>query len=112
MIKTTGAVWKAFHRDDAYWGGYVVEDEIINVNDEEVDPCDLDPETLKDDDVVKVKDGYVYEEAESSAKTWPLVTFFNKWKRSQTTETLTFAVPKAKVAAVKAAVKAALASKA
>lgn len=108
MIKVSGAVWKAFMGDEKYWGAFIVEDEIITVNGAEVDPYDLDSTDLADDDKLTVDGGCVYPEGDPNGKTYTLSAFYTAWKRNQDSEILTFAVPKDKVAAVKAAVKAAL----
>ena len=107
MIKTTGAEWKAFNKDNAYWAEFCVEDEAISVNDQPVDEHSFDIDTLADADKVKVDGGWVADQADGSDKEYSLDTFFRRWRKQQTTEYLGVEVPKDKADAVRAAIAAA-----
>lgn len=107
MIKTTGAEWKAFHADKAYWGEFCVEDEVVTVNGAQVDEYSFDPDTLADADKVTVDGGWVADQATGSDKEYSLDTFFRRWRKQQTTEYLSVEVSKDKAEAVRAAIKAA-----
>ncbi|WP_257757335.1 hypothetical protein [Burkholderia glumae] len=104
MIKTTGAEWKAFNLDDKYWGEFCLDDEVITVNGERVDPYDFDPTKLADTDKVAIEGGWVADQAKNSTKEYSLATFFNRWRKTQTTEYLSVEVPKEKASAVRAAI--------
>lgn len=107
MIKTTGAEWKAFHNDNAYWGEFCVEDEAITVNGDSVDEYSFDVGTLKDADKVTVDGGWVSDQARDSNKEYALEKFFRAWRKQQTTEFLSVEVSKEKADAVRAAIVAA-----
>ncbi|MDE1138143.1 MAG: hypothetical protein PW999_00520 [Paraburkholderia tropica] len=107
MIKTTGAEWKAFNLADEYWGKFYLEDERIIVNGEDVDPYDYEPSKLADTDKVHVDGGCVIDQAKGSTKEYALNTFFNRWRKQQSTEFLSVEVPKEKADAVRAAIVAA-----
>jgi hypothetical protein len=106
VIKTTGAEWKAFLHDDAYWGEWAFEDQCYIVNGNSLG-MDAHEDTFADTDAVKVDGGYVWDQAEGSEKTSPLSAFFSKWRKQQTTEFLSVEVPKEKADAVRAAIVAA-----
>jgi len=107
MIKTTGAEWKAFNADNTYWGEFYMEDEVITVNGEPVDEYSFDVESLNDADKVTVDGGWVADQAAGSDKEYNLNTFFNRWRKQQTTEFLSVEVQKEKADAVRAAIVAA-----
>lgn len=107
MIKTTGAEWKAFHADNAYWGEFYVEDEVVAVNGGQVDRCEFDVGSLSDSDRVTVDGGWVADQAAGSDKEYSLDTFFRRWRKQQTTDYLSVEVPKDKAEVVRAAIVAA-----
>jgi hypothetical protein len=107
MIKTTGAEWKAFNADNAYWAEFCVDDEVITVNGHAVDEYSFDVDTLADADKVTVDGGWVADQARGSDKEFDLATFFRRWRKQQSTEFLSVEVPKEKAAAVRAAIVAA-----
>lgn len=107
MIKTTGAEWKAFNADDAYWGKFYMEDEAVTVNGESVDENSFYAATLADADKVEVDGGWVVDQTPGSDKEYSLATFFKKWRKQKTTEFMAVEVPKEKSAAVRAAIVAA-----
>lgn len=103
MIKTTGAEWKAFLHDDAYWGEWAFDDYCYIINGHELENG-VDEDTLSDLDVVKVDGGYVFDQAPGSDKTGTLSAFFSKWRKQKTTEFLSVEVTKEKAEAVRAAI--------
>lgn len=104
MIKTTGAEWKAFNADNAYWGEFYVEDEAITVNGDPVDEYSFDVTTLADTDKVEIDGGWVADQANGSDKEYSLDTFFRRWRKQQTTEFLSVEVSKDRADAVRAAI--------
>lgn len=107
MIKTTGAEWKAFNNDNAYWAEFYMEDEEIAVNGDPVDPYTFEADSLADTDKVTINGGWVADQANGSDKAYNLDTFFSRWRKQQTTEYLSVEVPKEKADAVREAIKAA-----
>lgn len=101
-IKTTGAEWKRFIAepwpDDKY-----TDDTLLEVDGEEVDGA-YDDSRIPDGAVVKIVAGVIYDGDRYSRS---LVAEFQQWRRHQNTETFTVTVDKDKVAAVKAAIRAA-----
>jgi hypothetical protein len=104
MIKTTGAEWKAFHADNAYWAEFCVEDEVVTVNGATVDEYSFDTDSLAPGDKVTVDGGWVADQATGSDKQYSLETFFRRWRKQQTTAYLSVEVSKEKVDAVRAAI--------
>jgi hypothetical protein len=107
VIKTTGAEWKAFNADNAYWAEFYVEDELVTVNGEAVDEHTFEANSLADADKVTVDGGWVADQATGSDKEYSLDTFFRRWRKQQTTEYLSVEAPKEKADAVRVAIVAA-----
>lgn len=91
-MKTTGALWKEFYNDEAFWEGYYHDDTLILFDGVEVE----DYEDPAPDAVVTIESGYVYKNDEDSftAHDLRLETFFNRWKKKQTTRTIVVTVNK------------------
>ena len=101
-MKVKGAEWNRFYFDDSYWKkDYWHEGSSIIVNGVEFeDEIDADLEGLKPDDDLEITDGVVY--LDEDGKKWEsLDTFFKKWRRKQTHETICIEVPKAKTLEIK-----------
>lgn len=106
MIKTTGAEWKAFLHDDAYWGEWAFEEYVYIINGN-VAGEDVNENSFADADIIKVDDGFAWDQANGSDKSEPLATFFRRWRKQQTTEVMAVEVPKDRADAVREAIKAA-----
>lgn len=90
-MKTTGALWKEFYNDEAFWEGYYHDDTLILFDDVEVEEYE-DPSP---DAVVKIESGYVYKTDDSfTSHDLSLETFFKRWKKKQTTRTMVVTVDK------------------
>lgn len=91
-MKTTGALWKEFYNDEAFWEGYYHDDTLIYFDDVEVEEYeDPAPNT-----VVKIESGYVYKSDGNSftSHDLSLETFFKRWKKKQTTRTIAVTIDK------------------
>lgn len=109
--KTTGAEFKAFYEDPAYWPETVEEgdppyhdDTVIEVDGAALDD-DADYLAIPDTAVVVIRYGYVVNPAQGHAETFE--EYFRHWLARQTTVRLVVEVPKAQEAAVRDAIKAA-----
>lgn len=91
-MKTTGALWKEFYNDEAFWEGYYHDDTLIFFDDVEVEEYE-DP---LPGSVVKIESGYVYKTDGDSftSHDLSLETFFKRWKKKQTTRTMVVTVDK------------------
>ncbi|MCO0615369.1 hypothetical protein VIPECLOM01_00077 [Enterobacter phage vB_VIPECLOM01] len=91
-MKITGALWKEFYNDEAFWEGYYHDDTLILFDGVEVE----DYEDPAPDAVVTIESGYVYKNDEDSftAHDLRLETFFKRWKKKQTTRTIVVTVNK------------------
>ena len=90
-MKTTGALWKEFYNDEAFWEGYYHDDTLILFDDVEVEEYE-DPSP---DAVVKIESGYVYKTDDFfTSHDLSLVTFFKRWKKKQTARTMVVTVDK------------------
>lgn len=90
-MKTTGALWKEFYNDEAFWEGYYHDDTLILFDDVEVEEYE-DPSP---DAVVKIESGYVYKTDDFfTSHDLSLETFFKRWKKKQTTRTMVVTVDK------------------
>ena len=91
-MKTTGALWKEFYNDEAFWEGYYHDDTLILFDDVEVEEYE-DPSP---DAVVKIESGYVYKSDSDSftSHDLSLETFFKRWKKKQTTRTIAVTIDK------------------
>ena len=104
--KTTGAEFKRFYKDPAFWpDGVWHEDETVTVNGEEVGP-NGELGKIADDAVVTVDGGIVlgpkWKENEPSFE-----GYFKSWRKQQTTKSFVVECDESKLEAVKAAIKAA-----
>jgi hypothetical protein len=91
-MKTTGALWKEFYNDEAFWEGYYHDDTLIFFDDVEVEEY----EDLLPGSVVRIESGYVYKNDGDSftSHDLSLETFFKRWKKKQTTRTMVVTVDK------------------
>ena len=90
-MKTTGALWKEFYNDEAFWEGYYHDDTLILFDDVEVEEYE-DPSP---DAVVKIESGYVYKTDDFfTSHDLSLETFFKRWKKKQTAHTMVVTVDK------------------
>ena len=90
-MKTTGALWKEFYNDEAFWEGYYHDDTLILFHDVEVEEYE-DPSP---DAVVKIESGYVYKTDDFfTSHDLSLETFFKRWKKKQTARTMVVTVDK------------------
>ncbi len=90
-MKTTGALWKEFYNDEAFWEGYYHDDTLIFFDDVEVEEYE-DPSP---DAVVKIESGYVYKTDDFfTSHDLSLETFFKRWKKKQTARTIVVTVDK------------------
>lgn len=90
-MKTTGALWKEFYNDEAFWEGYYHDDTLILFDDVEVEEYE-DPSP---DAVVKIESGYVYKTDDFfTSHDLSLETFFKRWKKKQTARTMVVTVDK------------------
>lgn len=91
-MKTTGALWKEFYNDEAFWEGYYHDDTLIFFDDVEVEEYE-DP---LPGSVVRIESGYVYKTDDDSftSHDLSLETFFKRWKKKQTTRTMVVTVDK------------------
>lgn len=107
--KTSGAEIKAFYRDDAYWpddkdGNVWHDDLLLEVNGTESDDVNIDE--LQSSDQVKIVDGYILSHGVYKVDC-SFESYFKKWRKEQNTAFISAKVPKDKLDAVKAAIKAA-----
>ena len=108
-IKTTGAEFKRFYRDDTIWmcngvENMYIDDDTILVNGLEYD---ADYEAIPDDAVVKIICGVVYGPQFERGYEPSLETYFRRWKKKQTTTAFVVECDIANSDAVMAVVKAA-----
>ena len=90
-MKTTGALWKEFYNDEAFWEGYYHDDTLILFDDVEVEEYE-DPSP---DAVVKIESGYVYKTDDFfTSHDLSLESFFQRWKKKQTARTMVVTVDK------------------
>ncbi|UJP30270.1 hypothetical protein [Klebsiella phage Kpn6N] len=90
-MKTTGALWKEFYNDEAFWEGHYHDDTLILFDDVEVEEYE-DPSP---DAVVKIESGYVYKTDDFfTSHDLSLETFFKRWKKKQTARTMVVTVDK------------------
>lgn len=107
--RTTGAEFKRFMTDPAYWpndaGDTYYDEEELVVNGAPLD-SETDIETLADDDVVTIEGGIVFSPL-WVGKEPSFEAFFKQWRKKQTSVTLLIECDRAVLEAVKAAIKAA-----
>lgn len=93
-MKVKGALWKQFYNDEVFWAGHYHDDVLITFDGEEQEDYD----NPADDAEVKIESGYVYKEEDGiqlrHTHDVTLVSFFRKWKKIQSTETLVITVEK------------------
>lgn len=104
-VKCSGAEYKRFYNDDAYWknGASHEETEVLA---DGVDVTYNDVDKIADDAVVEICGGFVFDEIEGK-DLGSFESFFKKWRKKQNTATLIVECDLTKVDAMKAAVKAA-----
>ena len=103
-VKTTGAEFKLFYDDDAWWAfGMLHEDEKITINGL---PCDdnVDFLTIPDDAVVTVSGGVMLFMPNDEDVTFE--KYFKRWRKKQSKVSIVIECDKDAVEAIKAAVKA------
>lgn len=107
MIKTTGAEFKRFYNDDGFWpqddGNTYHEDETVTVDGAEWEP---DYNELPADAKVTLEGGMMFGPQWNRHDGPSMEGYFKKWRKQQSTTFLTVEVPKDKLEAVKAAIKA------
>ena len=112
-VKCSGAEYKRFFNDDAYWGVCASHRGVsaIGYQDAEVlvDGVDVtynDVDKIADGAVVEICGGFVVDGLKCE-DLGSLESFFKKWRKKQNTATLIVECDLAKIDAMKAAVKAA-----
>jgi|SRR5690554_2512159 hypothetical protein len=111
--KTTGLELKTFYADEQYWNPVIEGEQVelwheeltLTVNGKKPDG-EVAIESLADNDTVLLEYGSVLS-AHPAGPTMSFETFFKTWRKKQDTAYLSITVPKGKLDAVKAAVKAA-----
>lgn len=106
--KTTGAEFKRFYADAKYWpeGGDVWhEEEEVTVSGQQVEEYSLDVDKMADSDIITIAGGVVF--GVSTGDDISFETYFKRWRKEQTTVSLVVECDKAKLDAVKDAIKAA-----
>ena len=101
-MKVKGAEWNRFYFDDSYWKkDYWHEGSVIKINGEEFeDETDADLSALNPSDDLEITEGVVYLD-EYGSKWVSLESFFKKWRKGQTHETVCVLIPKDKVDDIK-----------
>ena len=100
--KTTGAEFKAFYSDKAFWpDGTWHEDEEVTIDDE-LPPDGFDLSNVADNARMVLSNGYVTNEQDEDLGSFD--GYFRKWRKKQTTAYLAVEVPHEKAEAVKAAI--------
>ncbi|MDR9836893.1 MULTISPECIES: hypothetical protein [Herbaspirillum] len=103
--KTSGAEFKQFYNDKAFWPEDAWhEDSVILVDGKPHE--DLSDNQIADSAKVVIDSGHVFFSREDSAGV-SMATFFNRWRKVQNMRTLAVEVPLDKMEAVIAAIKAA-----
>jgi hypothetical protein len=101
--KTTGAEWKRFYNDNAFWPeGHWHDDEILTVNGEEP-PEDFDLGEVADTAAMTILAGSVFNESADSYAS--LEGHFKKWRKLQTVASVVVEIHKGKLDELKALVK-------
>ena len=104
-VKTTGAEFKRFYFDDAYWpDGTWHEDEEIEVDGLPTSE-DLAIENIPDTASMRIAGGVVMGLADDSAPS--VESYFKKWRKAQSTASFVVECAKDKEGAVRAAIRAA-----
>lgn len=111
--KTTGLELKTFYADEQYWNPVIEGEQVelwheeltLTVNGKKPDG-EVAIESLADSDTVVLEYGSVLS-AHPAGPTMSFETFSKTWRKKQDTAYLSITVPKGKLDAVKAAVKAA-----
>lgn len=110
MIKTTGAEFKRFYSDEAFWtDGLFHEEEMIVIDGESI--CDdmgftdVNLEEVADDVKMEISEGIVFKD--NYEEVCSFESYFRKWRKLQNFVFLTVEAPKEKVDAIRDAIKAA-----
>ncbi len=104
-IKAIGAEVKAFYSDPVFWpDGVWHEDEIIEINGVQVEEGEINLETVQDNCIITIVDGFVTNEQGKNLGSFE--GYFKKWRKLQNTVMLYVEVPKDKLYAVETAIKA------
>lgn len=104
MKKMTGKEWNEFYSDPVFWeDGVWYEGEEFSVDGQVVENCnDI---TIKDDAIVRISGGVVFLN-DDDKEGISLESYFTKWKKLQTEETILFKIHKNKAEEVKRIIKA------
>lgn len=106
--KISGFEWKQFLNDTAYWESYSCVDDTITVNGEVRDSFD---DNIQDNAIITIEDGGLvfidHGNFDDCDKGYTLRSFFNRWRKLQTTSYIVIAVQNENIDAVKESVKAA-----
>lgn len=106
VAKTTGAQFKRFYNDAAFWGEDTFHDDAVICVNGEPQPDGVDDATLADADVVTIEGGVV-ENSPLDSREYSLESYFKKWLRTQTVQSFLVECDASVLDAVKAAIKAA-----
>lgn len=102
-VKMSGAEWKAFYNDKAFWSNVTHGEEVITINGQ---PDDSEKYVdMEDTDVVRVEGGLVYDHENSDEPICSLETYIKRWRKAQKQATLTILIDKASEKALREIVK-------
>lgn len=108
-VKMSGFEFKKFWNDSEYWPGKdgetYVEEEEITVNDVVIDEL-VDPDSVKDTDIVVINGGYINSDNESIDGR-ELEKHFKLWKKKQSKTTFLVECDKSNLDGIKSAILAA-----
>jgi hypothetical protein len=104
-MQTTGAEWKKFIADDAFWEDKWLEEWVLEIDGKTYssDNDDIDLTQVSGKAKITIQYGCIVDGKGSSVL--DLKKFFTKWKKEQTTVHLVIEAPKDKLNAIKKAVK-------
>ena len=107
MVKVSGAEWKAFMNDEAYWGKDTYFDDAEFTLNGEVKPDDLDFDTtqIANTDILEVVNGGIYSESKPEHNNKSLESMFRRWRKLQTHTSFVVTCKKDHVEAIKRSVK-------
>ena len=102
-VKTTGAEWKKFYRDDSVWPkDSYYQDEEITVDGAEWN-WELDIMTVSDSAILRVSGGVVFLKDDDDNQP-SLEAHFKRWRKKQNTALILCEAPKDRAAGVEAAI--------
>ena len=92
-VKTTGAEFKAFYKDEPYWNGDWFTDDTVVFIDGVEDNGNIDYLELDDSCNIEIANGVVFKGGYDNG-TIDYCKFFKDWRKLQTVEFLTVEIPK------------------